>query len=74
MEVKIGIADVPRELTVNVEATAEELEAQLSEALSGSGLLSLADVKGRRVIVPAAKIAYLDLGATDIRPVGFGAL
>lgn len=74
MEVKIGIADVARELTVNSEATPDELVAQLQEALAGTGLLTLTDDKGRRVIVPAARIAYLDLGATDARPVGFGAL
>ncbi|MCC2592800.1 DUF3107 domain-containing protein [Tessaracoccus sp. OS52] len=74
MEVKIGIADVPRELTVRTESGADELVAALSSAVADSGLFELTDTKGRRVVVPAAKVAYLDLGAVEERPVGFGAV
>lgn len=74
MEVKIGIADVARELTVKTETAPEDLVATLASAVEGGGLFELTDVKGRRVVVPAARIAYLDLGAADERPVGFGAV
>ena len=37
-----------------------------------SGVLALTDEKGRRFLVQAAKIAYVEIGAADIRRVGFG--
>lgn len=74
MEVKIGIADIPRELTVRTASKAEEIIASLNQAVTDGGLFEITDEKGRQVIVPAARIAYLDLGASDERPVGFGAV
>lgn len=74
MEVKIGISDVPREVTVETSATADEVVANLRTAIEGGGLLELVDDKGRRVLVPAARIGYLDLGSPSARTVGFGAV
>lgn len=74
MEIKIGIQHAPRELTVETEASASEVEEQLAEALSAGGLFTLADPKGRKILIPAARIAYLDLGQEHSRPVGFGAV
>ena len=39
---------------------------------AGSGLLGLTDEKGRRFLIHAAKIAYVEIGAADARRVGFG--
>lgn len=74
MEIKIGVQDIARELTVETEATSAEVEASLKKALADGGLLTLADEKGRKVLIPATKIAYLDLGQEKARPVGFGSL
>ena len=75
MEVKIGVQDTAREIVVEVGATPEAVEAQVTSALSGAaGLLSLVDEKGRKVLVPAAKIAYVEIGETNERRVGFGPL
>ena len=72
MEVKIGIPSVPRELLVETDSTAEEVERALKAAVSAeTGVFVLADVKGGRVLVPADKIAYLELGGTEPRRVGF---
>ena len=50
-----------------------ELIAELTDALGeDSGVLALTDEKGRRFLVQAAKIAYVEIGAADIRRVGFG--
>ena len=35
-------------------------------------MLSLTDEKGRRYLVQAAKITYVEIGPTDGRKVGFG--
>ncbi len=37
----------------------------------GEGVLSLVDEKGRRVIVPVDKIAYIEIAEAQSRPVGF---
>ncbi|MDO4784198.1 MAG: DUF3107 domain-containing protein [Propionibacteriaceae bacterium] len=74
MEVKIGIINTARELTIEVNQTADEVEASLSEAVSTSALWKLTDERGRRVIVPVAKIGYVDVGIEGSRPVGFGAV
>lgn len=74
MEIKIGIQHVARELTVETEATAKDVEANLREALAANSLLALTDEKGRKVLVPADKIAYIDLGQEKTRPVGFGSI
>lgn len=74
MEVKVGIQHVQREITVETEESAADLERRLTEALSGTQLLRLSDTKGRSVLIPTANIAYVDLGVEHVRPVGFGAV
>ncbi|HYZ67968.1 MAG TPA: DUF3107 domain-containing protein [Mycobacterium sp.] len=73
MEVKIGVTDSPRELVFNSAQAPSEVEKLLTDALSkDSGVLALTDEKGRRFLVQSAKIAYVEIGAADIRRVGFG--
>jgi hypothetical protein len=72
MEVKIGVQHAPRELTVEVDGDAAEVEQAVRSALSDdSGVLSLSDAKGRRVLVPTSKLAYVELGSPTIGQVGF---
>ena len=72
MEVKIGIAESPRELVVSSALTPDEIEKLVSEALRhDQGLLTMVDEKGRRVVVPVARIAYVDIAPADGRRVGF---
>ena len=71
MDVKIGIADSGRELTVSLTGTPDEVQQQVSDALQGGSTLTLTDEKGRRVMVPTAKIAYVEIGPADSRRVGF---
>jgi pyruvate/2-oxoglutarate/acetoin dehydrogenase E1 component len=73
VEVKIGVTDSPRELNFNSAQTPTEVEKLITDALAkDSGVLALTDEKGRRFLVQAAKIAYVEIGAADIRRVGFG--
>ena len=71
MEVKIGIQYAPRELVVETDETAEAVEKLLADAVAGDGVLALSDTKGRRVIVPASKVAYLEIGTNALGTVGF---
>src|ERR1700744_2629525 len=73
VEVKIGITDSPRELAFSSAQTPGEVEELVNAALgAGSNVLSLTDEKGRRFVVNAAKIAYVEIGVADSRRVGFG--
>ena len=64
MEVKIGITDSPRELVFSSAQTPEEVEEAVDAAVrAGSGLLGLTDERGRRFLIHAAKIAYVEVGA-----------
>ncbi|WP_329122449.1 DUF3107 domain-containing protein [Streptomyces sp. NBC_01465] len=75
MEVKIGVQHAPREIVLESGQSAEEVERAVAEALAGKAqLLSLSDDKGRKVLIPADRIAYVELGEPAQRRVGFGAL
>ena len=74
MEVKFGIVDTPREIAIETTATPDEVADQLRTALADSGLMDLTDEKGRRILIPAVKIGYVDLGAPAARMVGFGSV
>ena len=74
MEVKIGVQHSPRELIIESPKTPDEIEAEVSAAMSGSsktGLLTLVDERGRRVVVPVDRIAYVEIAQADQRRVGF---
>ncbi len=75
MEVRIGVQHAPRELVIESGQDADTITSAISAALSGqSGVFSLDDVKGRRVVVPADKLAYVEIGEPEERRVGFGAM
>jgi hypothetical protein len=74
VEVKIGIQSAPRELIVDTETAAEEVERALTSALADGGVFTLRDDKGGRILIPAEKIAYVELGGAEQRRVGFGTL
>lgn len=75
MEVKIGVQHAPREIVLESGQSAEEVERAVSDALVGKAqLLSLTDDKGRKVLVPAERVAYVEIGEPTTRRVGFGAL
>ncbi len=72
MEVKIGVQFGARELTIDVAEDSDTVQKRVTEALgSEDGLLALEDVKGRRVLVPTAKLAYVELGSPTVGQVGF---
>jgi len=75
VEVKIGIQSIPRELVVDTDATAAEIERDLAAALAAKdrpAILALGTQKGGRVLIPADKIAFVEFGGDQSRRVGFG--
>ncbi|MBH5336864.1 DUF3107 domain-containing protein [Streptomyces pactum] len=75
MEVKIGVQHAPREITLESGQSAEEVERAVADALAGKAqLLSLVDDRGRKVLVPADRLAYVEIGEPSTRRVGFSTL
>lgn len=77
MDVRIGVVQSPKEIELELpeDTDAAQITAQVEEAVGAeSGVLWLTDRRGRRVGIPAARIAYVELNTTsDDRRVGFGA-
>ncbi len=71
MEVKIGVQNAPRELTIDADIDAEHVEKLVAEAVAAGGVLTLTDTKGRRIVVPAEKIAYVEITTSLTGTVGF---
>jgi uncharacterized protein DUF3107 len=72
VEVKIGVADSHRELTVSTANSPDEVEALVIAAMQNTqGMLTLIDDKGRRYMVPTSRVAYVEIGPADSRRVGF---
>lgn len=74
MEVKIGVQNVAREIALESAQSHEEVVALVDEAVASGGTLRLEDERGRVVVVPTAVIGYVEIGASESRKVGFGAL
>jgi hypothetical protein len=71
MEVKIGVQHAPRELVLDTADTAEEIQATLDKALVDNATFALTDNRGRRILVPARTIAYVEIGSGVAGQVGF---
>lgn len=78
MDVRIGVTNIAKEIDIelsddtDVEALSSRIESTLGSA---TAVLWLTDRRGRRVGVPAAKVAYVELDTkNDDRRVGFGSV
>jgi hypothetical protein len=76
VDVRIGVTHTPKEIEVELAdgTDPDTLQQQIEQALSGQSVLWLTDRRGRRVGIPAATVAYVELNtSTEDRRVGFGA-
>jgi len=71
MEVKIGVTHANRELVVDTALDADAVEEQVRTALADGGVLALTDAKGRRIVVPVEKLAYIEISTSIVGQVGF---
>lgn len=75
MEVKIGVQHASREIVVDSDLGHDKIIESVRTALGNSeGVLVLADAKGRTVMIPVEKLAYVEVGEEAARKVGFGSL
>jgi hypothetical protein len=72
VEVKIGVQNASRELVIDSEQSSDDVESAVANAVSGEErVLVLTDAKGRKVIVPTDKLAYVEVGSPTVGRVGF---
>jgi Protein of unknown function (DUF3107) len=75
MQVRIGVQYVPKELVVETDQSADEVQQALADALNeGHSLFVIQDERGGRIVVPADRLAYLEIEESESRRVGFGTL
>jgi hypothetical protein len=75
VDVRIGVTQAPREINLEVDdGERASIEKSVEAALAGAAdILWITDRRGRRIAVPADKIAYVEIGADDSgRRIGFG--
>ncbi|MDP9865198.1 MULTISPECIES: DUF3107 domain-containing protein [Streptosporangium] len=73
MEIKIGVRSVHRELVVETDLSAEQVEEELGKAITTErGVFGITDSKGRRVLVPISSLGFIEIGEDEPRTVGFG--
>lgn len=72
MDIRIGIANSPREISFETSQSAADVEKVVAAALdSESKFFKLSDDKGRVYIVPVASFSYIEVGSETARRVGF---
>ena len=75
MEVRIGVKGAPRELVLDSNQSAEDIEKAVAAALKDdTPTITLTDDKGRRVVIATDKFAYVEIAEAEGRRVGFGTL
>ncbi len=71
MEVKIGVQHANRELILETSDSRDDVLAAVQKALDDGGMLELLDAKGRTVVVPSDRLAYVEIGEEGSRRAGF---
>jgi hypothetical protein len=75
VDVRIGVTNSMREIDLDVDDSIDraELKAHIETALAEeAGVLWMADRRGREVVVPSAKVAYVEIGSpNEGRTIGF---
>lgn len=72
--VRIAVADISSELTFECELNPADIKTAVAAALAENTPLTLTDIRGHEIMVPAARIGFVEIGLPTERRVGFGAL
>jgi len=75
MEVRIGVKGAPRELALDSNQSVDDIQKAVDAALKdGTPTVTFTDEKGRRIVVAADKLPYVEIAETEGRRVGFGTI
>jgi hypothetical protein len=74
MELRIGVVHSPKELSLELDSSADDVVQLIDDGLAaGKPMVWVTDTRGRRVGLPADKIAYVEVDdGNGGRHVGFG--
>ena len=72
MDIRIGIANSPREIAFESSQTAEQVQKIVADALENEAkFVTLADDKGKIYVVPSVSLSYVEIGSESSRRIGF---
>jgi len=71
VEIRISVQQASREVVLESNQSPEDVAKMVNKAIESGETLSLVDEKGRKVIVPANKIAFVEIGTQSAGRVGF---
>lgn len=74
IEIRVSVTDTAREIVLESDLSRDDVIAAVNHAMSENSPLVLTDYRGRQVIVPAAKIGFVEIAAPTERKVGFATL
>jgi len=72
VDIRIGIANSPREIAFESSQTAEQVQKIVADALENDAkFVTLEDDKGKIYVVPAVSLSYVEIGSESSRRIGF---
>ena len=72
MDIRIGIANSPREISFESSQTSADIEKIVADALgSDAKFVTFRDDKGKLYIVPTESLSYVEVGSEESRRIGF---
>ncbi|CAN2184683.1 Protein of unknown function DUF3107 [Candidatus Nanopelagicaceae bacterium] len=72
VQVRITVANVNSDINFESSLSATDIQSAVNAALKTGEALTLEDIRGRVVLVPADKIGFVEIGEQTDRRVGFG--
>lgn len=72
VQVRITVANVNSDINFESTLSAADIQSAVNAALKSGDALTLEDIRGRVVMVPADKIGFVEIGEQTDRRVGFG--
>ncbi|MCT2338409.1 DUF3107 domain-containing protein [Corynebacterium sp. p3-SID1056] len=72
MDIKIGLADTPRELVIKLPEGQNDFISTIEQAIdAGQATVKVVDEKERTYLIRTDRVAYVEQGSTTARSVGF---
>lgn len=72
VQVRITVANVNSDINFESSLSTADIQSAVTDALKSGDALTLEDIRGRVVMVPADKIGFVEIGEQTDRRVGFG--
>ena len=72
VQVRITVANVNSDINFESSLSAADIQSAVNAALKSGDALTLEDIRGRVVMIPADKIGFVEIGEQTDRRVGFG--